>query len=108
MMQYIVKRMELNKEILNSETYQYIYSVEEVNKKVLAGVPFRDAYREVASEIVKDRYRPGRGHIYTHLGSVGNPGITEIRAKLDEAYSAFQFVNTSEIVRSLSTYYEKP
>ncbi len=108
MMQFIVERVEVNKRILDNETYQDIYSVEEVNKKVQAGIPFRDAYREVASEIDNGRYRPGRDHSYTHLGSVGNPGITEIKAKLDRAFGEFQFVNTSEIVDSLSTYYEKP
>ncbi|MEN8228339.1 MAG: argininosuccinate lyase [Bacteroidota bacterium] len=107
MMQYIMKRIEVGDHILDDETYQYIYSVEEVNKKVIAGVPFRDAYREVASEIDKGRYRPGRDHSYTHLGSVGNPGIAEIGAKLEKAYDGFRFVNTSEVVESLSNYFEK-
>jgi len=107
MMQYIMSRVEVNSEILDDETYQYIYSVEEVNKKVKEGIPFRDAYREVASEIDKGRYRPGRDHSYTHLGSVGNPGISEIEAKLEQAYGGFRFANTSEVVEALSTYFKK-
>lgn len=106
MMQYIMKRIVVSKQIMDDDTYKYIYSVEEVNKKVIAGVPFRDAYREVASEIDKGRYRPGRDHSYTHLGSVGNPGIAEIGAKLEQAYGGFHFVDTSEVVKSLSNYYE--
>ena len=107
MMQYVMQRIEVSNHILDDETYQYIYSVEEVNKKVKAGTPFRDAYREVASEIDKGRYRPGRDHSYTHLGSIGNPGIAEIGAKLEQAYGGFHFVDTSEVVKALSNYYEK-
>ncbi len=107
MMQYVMNRVEINHQILDDETYQYIYTVEEVNKKVQAGVPFRDAYRQVASDIDKGRYRPGQDHSYTHLGSVGNPGIAEIGAKLTKAFGEFSFVNTSEIVSALSNYYQK-
>jgi len=107
MMQYVMQRIVVSNHILDDETYQYIYSVEEVNKKVKAGTPFRDAYREVASEIDKGRYRPGREHSYTHIGSVGNPGISEIGIKLEQAYNGFHFVDTSEVVKALSNYYEK-
>lgn len=107
MMQYVMNRVEINHHILDDETYQYIYTVEEVNKKVQAGVPFRDAYRQVASDIDMGRYRPGRDHSYTHLGSVGNPGIAEIEVKLAKAFGEFSFVNTSEIVSALSNYYQK-
>jgi argininosuccinate lyase len=107
MMHYVVERIKVNKEILENDTYQYLYTVEEVNKKVLEGIPFRDAYKEVASEIDKGRYRPGRDHSYTHLGSVGNPGIAEIKAKLDKANKGFRFVETSKVVDGLSNYFEK-
>ncbi len=107
MMQYVMERIKVNKEILEDKTYQYIFSVEEVNKKVQEGIPFRDAYKEVAKEIDKGRYRRGRDHTYTHLGSIGNPGIADIKTKLDKAYNGFRFVETSEVVNGLSTYFEK-
>ncbi len=107
MMQYVVEHMEVHPDILNDDTYQYIYSVEEVNKKVQAGVPFRDAYREVASEIDRGRYRPGRDHAYTHIGSIGNPGLAEIEAKLQKAYGGFRFVNSKELVNRMRNYFGK-
>jgi argininosuccinate lyase len=107
MMHFVVAQMEVNENILDDETYLYIYSVEEVNKKVQAGVPFRDAYREVASEIDRGRYRPGRDHAYTHTGSIGNPGLSEIQAKLEQAYGGFRFVKSSEVVNRLSNYFRK-
>jgi argininosuccinate lyase len=107
MMLYVVERIQVNEKILEDDIYVYIYSVEEVNKKVKEGVPFRDAYREVASDIDNGRYRPGRDHAYTHLGSIGNPGLKEIEAKLDKAYGSFRFINMEEVVDALSTYYGK-
>jgi len=107
MMLYVVERIQVNEKILEDDLYLYIYSVEEVNKKVIEGIPFRDAYREVASEIDKGRYRPGKNHAYTHLGSIGNPGLKEIEAKVDKAYSSFQFIDMETIVDALSSYFGK-
>jgi argininosuccinate lyase len=107
MMQYVMERVEAEPRILEDETYRYIYSVEEINRKVMEGTPFRDAYREVASEIDQGRYKHGREHSYTHLGSIGNPGTEEVKAKLDQAYSGFGFEETSEVVKALSNYFEK-
>ena len=107
MMQYVVEQIQVNEKILEDDTYLYIYSVEEVNKKVKEGIPFRDAYQQVASDIDKGRYRPGRDHAYTHLGSIGNPGLKEIEAKLDKAYGSFRFINTEKVVDALNNYYEK-
>jgi argininosuccinate lyase len=107
MMQYVVEHMEVNDSILEDDIYLYLYSVEEVNKKVKEGVPFRDAYREVASDIDKGRYRPGRDFSYTHLGSIGRPGLKEIEAKLDKALGQFLFVDMEKVVDALSTYFEK-
>lgn len=107
MMQYVIEHVEVNPDILKEPAYRYIYSVEEVNQKVQAGVPFRDAYRQVASEIDRDRYRPGRDHHYTHLGSIGNPGLEEIKSKLRKALDGFRFVKNEELVERLCNYFGK-
>jgi argininosuccinate lyase len=107
MMGFVVDRIRVNPEILKDETYRYLYTVEEVNARVMKGVPFRDAYREVAEDIEQDRYRPGREPAYTHLGSVGNPGLTLIENKLDQSFGAFGFVRMSDIVEAMSSYYGK-
>lgn len=107
MMHFVMGKLEVNRKIMEDDTYQYIYSVEEVNKKVQAGVPFRDAYRQVADEIARGRYRPVRDHAYTHLGSIGNPGLEEIRVKLDEAYRGFRFINTEVLAEQLVNYFDE-
>jgi len=104
MMRFVVERLEVRDQILEDDAYLYLYSVEEVNKKVLEGVPFRDAYREVAADIDKGRYRPGRDHAYTHLGSIGNPGLKEIETKIHKAKEAFRFVDMEKLVHGLVNY----
>lgn len=107
MMEYVIENVQVNDNILDNETYQYLYSVEEVNSKVKTGMPFRDAYKEVAREIDSGRYRPGRDHSYTHLGSIGNPGTEQIKAKLNQAYESFAFADRNEVVESLENYFKK-
>ena len=104
MMLFVVERLEVNDQILEDDTYLYLYSVEEVNKKVQKGVPFRDAYRQVADEIDKGRYRPGRDHAYTHLGSIGNPGLNEIEKKLNKAVGDFRSIDMGKLVDEMGTY----
>ena len=104
MMLFVVERLEVNDRILEDDAYLYLYSVEEVNKKVLKGVPFRDAYREVADDIDQGRYRPGRDHAYTHLGSIGNPGLKEIEKKLNRVVGDFRFIDMGKLVDALGTY----
>jgi argininosuccinate lyase len=104
MMRFVVERLEVRDQILEDDAYLYLYSVEEVNKKVQEGVPFRDAYREVAADIDKGRYRPGRDHAYTHLGSIGNPGLKEIETKIHKAKEAFRFVDMEKLVNGLVNY----
>lgn len=107
MMQYVIENVKVNENILDDETYLYLYSVEEVNSKVKAGMAFRDAYKEVAREIDSGRYRPGRDHGYTHMGSIGNPGTEQVKAKLSRAYEGFGFVDGEQVVEALKNYYGK-
>ena len=106
MMHMVMDRVEVNRSILEDDTYQYIYSVEEVNKKVQAGIPFREAYRQVAKEIDEGRYRPARDPAYTHLGSIGNPGLDEIKVKLEKAWGGFHFTD-SEVIKERLVHYFK-
>jgi len=103
----MLSAVKVNEDILTDERYKYIHSVEMVNEKVIKGMPFRDAYKEVAQEIFSGRYRQSREHPYTHLGSIGNPGSEEIRSKMDGVLRQFSFVPASQIFEVLSNYFEK-
>ncbi len=90
MMAFVVQGLEVKKDIMKNDIYQYIGSVDAINEKVLAGVPFRDAYVQVAAEIDKGRFRPGSRVKTTHTGSIGNLSNDRIIRKLDRIISEFQ------------------
>lgn len=62
----------VNSSILEDPKYLAIFSVEEVNRRVLEGTPFRDAYKEVGMEIEKGTFNPSTTLNHTHAGSIGN------------------------------------
>lgn len=78
----VLREMELQRDILNDPRYKYIFSVEDVNDRVMAGVPFREAYREIGEQIHRGTYRDGMRDLHhTHEGSIGNLCLEQIRDK---------------------------
>ncbi|MCQ2177123.1 MAG: argininosuccinate lyase [Bacteroidales bacterium] len=83
---YMLDYIQVNENIVSSPLYEHLFTVEEVNRRVLSGVPFRDAYRQVGQEVNSGtfHYGPdtdsdgdGRNLTvdslnHTHAGSVGN------------------------------------
>lgn len=101
----MVGAMVPEKALLSDEKYSLIFSVEEVNRKVQAGKPFRDAYREVAEEIRQGTYRPSGNTTYTHTGSIGNPGIERISQKMESLSDQLDIRSADEIFNELKNYY---
>jgi len=103
MMIYALNNLEVSKNITEDGKYLYIFSVENVNEKVKAGVAFREAYNQVASEIDKGRFRRLSNVNYSHTGSIGNLSNNRIAEKLEkvmekletEKYAGFtdRFIN---------------
>ncbi len=83
---FMLQHIRVRRDLLEEEKYRYIFSVEEVNKLVMAGVPFREAYRRVGKDILEGRFEPDKRVSHTHEGSLGNLCLKEIRAKFDEEY----------------------
>lgn len=87
---YALDHLEVRRDILQEEKYRLLYSVEAVNAAVLAGTPFRDAYRQVAADIEAGRFSPSTDLDHTHEGSLGNLCTTEILAKLERVLGGFE------------------
>lgn len=83
---YLLKNTKVNENILNDSKYEYLFTVEEVNRRVLNGMPFRDAYREVGIEVNCDKFKHSDTPVYTHKGSMGNLCTEEIKKKMERAY----------------------
>ena len=70
--------------VIEQAKYDPIFSVENINQLILAGVPFRDAYQQVGRAVDDGSYVPHREFHTTHLGSIHNPGLAEIAAKVEQ------------------------
>ncbi len=81
-LQYSLPQIEVRTDILEEEKYKYLYSVEEVNKEVMKGTPFRDAYQKVAKAIKKGEFQAPSELDHTHVGSLGNLCLEKIAEKL--------------------------
>ncbi|MBQ9201638.1 MAG: argininosuccinate lyase [Bacteroidales bacterium] len=94
----MLSRLKVNEHILDDDKYLYLFSVEEVNKRVLQGVPFRDAYRQVGLEIEAGRFTTDRQVHHTHEGSIGrlcNEQIADRQKALTDSFG-FDKVHQAE------------
>ncbi len=79
---HMLGEIRIKDNILEDSKYDYIFTVEDVNRLVLEGMPFRDAYKKIGMDVQNGTYRPHRGVNHTHLGSIGNLANDRIKAKM--------------------------
>lgn len=84
---YMLGEIRVKDNILDDPRYDYIFTVEDVNRLVLEGMPFRDAYKKIGMEVQNGTYKPHRGVDHTHLGSIGNLANDRIKAKMENILS---------------------
>lgn len=72
----------VNRNIVDDPRYEYMYTVEEVNRLAIEGMPFRDAYRTVGAEVQAGTFVASRQINHTHMGSIGNLCNKEISEKM--------------------------
>ena len=104
---YIISRIQVNRHILEDSRYDLMFSVEEVNRLAAAGMPFRDAYRQVGLDIEAGRFKPDKHVNHTHQGSIGNLCNSHITALMDALLVGFNFDKVSraeeELARSVNS-----
>jgi len=102
---YMTTRMmgeiEVNEHILEDEKYAPIFSVEEVNRLVSEGLPFRDAYKKVGLAIEAGTFKPDKNIRHTHEGSIGNLCNDAIILLKQQIISDFNFSKTLEAEQNL-------
>ena len=89
MANYMLGEIRIKRNILDDSRYDYIFTVEDVNRLVLEGMPFRDAYKKVGMEVQNGTYKPLREVNHSHLGSIGNLANDRIKAKMDSLMDRF-------------------
>lgn len=101
MAQLMFESIQVKETILLDEKYKYAFSVEEVNKLVLQGVPFRDAYKQVGMAIENGNFNYSTSLNHTHEGSMGNLCNDKIEKMMQEVLAGFNFAIASNAVSAL-------
>lgn len=97
----MISSVQVKDHILEEGKYQYLFSVEEVNKLVLSGVPFRDAYQKVGQAIEAGAFTYTPQIHHTHEGSMGNLCLDKIKSAFQKNLSAFQFDKADKAIGQL-------
>ena len=98
---HMLRELKVNEHILDDERYALMFSVEEVNRRVLAGVPFRDAYKQVGLEIESGEFKPDKQVAHTHEGSIGNLCNDRIAQLMQTVVKGFDFERMNNAEKKL-------
>ncbi len=90
MTSFMLDNINVNNNILDNPIYNYLFTVEEVNRRVLEGIPFREAYRQVGIEVSEGTFVADKRVEHTHKGSIGNLCTDQIRGKFETALAEFE------------------
>lgn len=101
MVTHMMREVKVNEHILDDDKYSLLFSVEEVNRRVLAGMPFRDAYKQVGLDIEADKFIPSKSVNHTHEGSIGNLCNESITAMMRSVIGSFSFERMNEAEKKL-------
>ncbi|HOH96574.1 MAG TPA: argininosuccinate lyase [Candidatus Enterocola sp.] len=101
MVRNMMEKVSVNKSILEDSKYDLIFSVEEVNRLTLSGVPFRDAYKQVALVIEDGKFKPNKEIQHTHAGSIGNLCNDKIKSLMSSLLAEFPFERVENAEKQL-------
>ena len=93
--------MEVKKDLLEDPKYQFLFSVEEVNKLVNEGMPFRDAYKKVGLAIEAGDFTYSTAIKHTHEGSIGNLCTAEIAEAMKKVLNSMEFEKVAHQIDQL-------
>lgn len=90
MADFMLQHIRVNRNILDDPKYNYLFTVEDVNRLALQGMPFRDAYKTIGMQVQRGEYEPTKSVHHTHEGSIGNLCNDCIAAKMERVMSRFK------------------
>ena len=102
MLALMLSNMQVRDNILADDKYKFIFSVEEVNRLVQQGVPFRQAYQQIGNDIAEGNFEPTGTIRHTHEGSIGRLCNDEIREQMQQVMSRFPFEQVNSSLRALA------
>ena len=96
----MIQHMEVKNDLLEDAKYQYLFSVEEVNKLVIGGMPFRDAYKKVGLDIEAGKFTYSTQIAHVHEGSIGKLCNEEIAKEMKKVVA---LMPTEKVVKQLNS-----
>ena len=97
----MIEHMEVKKDILEDTQYQFLFSVEEVNKLVNEGMPFRDAYKKVGIAIEEGNFKYSTKLAHSHEGSIGNLCNAQIASEMKKVLNRMDFDKVDKQIEHL-------
>ncbi len=97
----LFKNIIISEDIIDKPIYDYLFSVDEVNRLVLEGMPFRDAYKQVGMDIKNGSFSPDKTVTHTHKGSIGNLCTQNIQEKCSRIIAEFSFETVTKKLNEL-------
>lgn len=101
MSKLMLKNIRIKDHILKDERYLYLFSVEEVNRLVLEGMPFRDAYKKVGLDIEAGKFKTDGKVQHSHEGSIGNLNLPEVKQMMKDLIGEFNFEKVKKVIEEL-------
>ncbi|RZM24545.1 MAG: argininosuccinate lyase [Pedobacter sp.] len=98
---FMLEHITIKDKILDDKKYSYLFSVEVVNDLALSGVPFREAYKIVGSQIDEGTFAPGATVKHTHEGSIGNLCNPQVQAMMKRVVDQFNFEKVNKAIQQL-------
>jgi argininosuccinate lyase len=97
----MLSAIEIKKDILSDPAYKYLFSVEEVNKLVLQGIPFRDAYKKIGQDIEQGNFSYSTDIAHSHEGSIGNLQNEKVQQMMNNILKRFNFSILKDVLAKL-------
>jgi argininosuccinate lyase len=83
---FSIKDIKVKNNILADKKYDYLFTVDSLNE-IVAGIPFRDAYKAVAEQLENGTFQSPKETKHTHEGSINNLCLAEIKEKMKSSFS---------------------
>ena len=95
------ENIDIKKDVLEDEKYKYLFTVEEMNKLVLQGMPLRDAYKKIGADVENKTFETNKKLHHTHEGSIGNLQNEEIKKMMEHVINRFNFKEVNDALQKL-------
>jgi argininosuccinate lyase len=97
----MLRNIEVKKGLLNDDKFENLFTVEEMNRLIISGVPMRDAYIRIGEMVAENKFTTTKELNHTHAGSIGNLMNEAIRKNMKDLLAKFEFEKAGDALKEL-------